>query len=164
MGERPHRAKETNVRLRIPSIIIVLFISVTIFGVAMLPSQSATSTSVHPHHKAKIISGVLPFGLTAMRSTTIPPAPTTTTTVAPAPDLYAAWSRVATCEEGGWIGYSGSAYPNSLGINATNWYGTASRIGADPSDMSPANQIKVAEALRAEYGMGIPDQDGCAPW
>lgn len=162
-------------RLRILSIIIFLFTSVTILGVAMLPSQSATPTSVHPHHKALPASTLPRVGLTAVASTTMPtttPQVPTTTTVPPQAspdlvtpaDLYAAWSRVATCEEGGWVGYSGTAYPNSLGINATNWYGTASRIGADPSDMSPANQIKVAEALRAEYGMPIPDQSGCAPW
>lgn len=86
---------------------------------------------------------------------------TTTTTIAPAPasSLYAEWTRVAICEEGGWIGSSGPAYPDSLGINATNWYA----FGGS-SDTSPAAQIAVAQRLVTTLGIAVPDQYGCAAW
>ena len=85
---------------------------------------------------------------------------TTVSTTSNAPvattDLYAAWTKVAVCEEGGWIGSSGSAYPDSLGITAQNWY-----ANGGGSDMSPAAQIAVA--MRVSGGW-IPDQNGCAAW
>ena len=65
---------------------------------------------------------------------------------------YLAWSQVAVCEEGGWVGASGSAYPDSLGINATNWWGNG---GTD--DTSPDAQIVVAERIQTDP----PDQGGC---
>lgn len=68
---------------------------------------------------------------------------------------------MAVCEEGGWIGYAGSAYPDSLGINAANWaeYGGG-------SDESPANQIRVAQDIEAAAGTPgyVPDQGYCASW
>jgi hypothetical protein len=91
-------------------------------------------------------------------TTTTTFAPTTTTTD---PTAYAAWTRVAVCEEGGWIGASGSAYPDSLGISAVNYYAN----GGD-GDMSPAAQIAVAQRIEASAGLAgyVPDQSGCAPW
>jgi hypothetical protein len=71
------------------------------------------------------------------------------------PVLYAEWTRVAICEEGGWIGRSGSAFPDSLGITAANWW---SHGGTN--DVSPAAQIAVAERIQT----WVPDQDGCAAW
>jgi hypothetical protein len=71
------------------------------------------------------------------------------------PVLYREWTRVAVCEEGGWVGWSGTAFPDSLGITAANWWshgGTA--------DTSPAAQIRVAERIQSR----VPDQGGCAPW
>lgn len=67
-------------------------------------------------------------------------------------DLYAEWTKVAICEEGGWVGSSGPAYPDSLGINATNWY-----ANGGTSDVSPAAQIAVAERIQTN----VPDQNGC---
>jgi len=118
---------------------------------------------------------------TPMPSTTTTTAPATTATTAPtAPAAtsgslgecdgtlwnpadgtgvtcaeYLAWSKVAVCEEGGWVGASGPAYPDSLGISAANWtaYGGT-------SDVSPDAQIVVAERIQANP----PDQSGCAPW
>lgn len=76
----------------------------------------------------------------------------------PTDDLYTAWTRVAVCEEGGWVGSSGNAYPNSLGINAANWWAN----GGTATDLSPAAQIAVAQRVN---GNGpVPDQHGCAPW
>jgi hypothetical protein len=69
--------------------------------------------------------------------------------------LYAEWTRVAICEEGGWIGWSGPAFPDSLGITAANWW---SHGGT--SDVSPAAQIAVAERIQT----WVPDQEGCAAW
>lgn len=69
---------------------------------------------------------------------------------------YEAWSRVATCENGGWVGPRGSAYPDDLGINAHNWvaYGGG-------TDLRPGAQIAVARRIQSDP----PDQDGaCAPW
>jgi hypothetical protein len=70
---------------------------------------------------------------------------------------YAEWSRVADCEEGGWIGYASPDYPDSLGINAANWY-----ANGGGSDVSPAAQIAVAQRIE---GTGyVPDQNGCGSW
>lgn len=110
--------------------------------------------------------------LVARARQTAPRATTTTTTVrrpvvraqqrtvpAPAVGLYEAWSRVAVCEEGGFGHYGFPAYPDSLGINRTNWY----RFGGG-SDLSPSAQIAVAMRLIAYYHAPIPDQHGCAAW
>ena len=71
------------------------------------------------------------------------------------------WDAVADCEEGGWIGYAGPAYPDSLGIDAANWaaYGGT-------SDLDPAAQVAVAERIEAAAGTPdyVPDQNGCAAW
>jgi hypothetical protein len=89
-----------------------------------------------------------------------PPVPTTTTTTTD-PVVFDAWSRVAVCENGGWNPPQGPAYPDSLGISAANW--SAYNGGAD---LSPANQIRVAQAIQAAAGLGgyVPDQYGCAAW
>ena len=52
------------------------------------------------------------------------------------------WTHIAVCEEGGWIGYAGPAFPDSLGITAANWgyYGGG-------SDLRPFVQVKVAERI-----------------
>lgn len=70
----------------------------------------------------------------------------------------AAWSRVAQCESGGW-NVLGSAYPDSLGLTAANYY----QFGGT-GDTSPAAQIAVADRFIAHYGIGIPDQGSCAAW
>lgn len=64
----------------------------------------------------------------------------------------AEWTKVAICEEGGWIGWSGPSYPDSLGINATNWWAYGGT-----SDVSEDAQIMVAERIQSDP----PDQDGC---
>lgn len=69
------------------------------------------------------------------------------------------WSRVATCEEGSWVGSSGPAYPDSLGIDAQNWYAYGGT-----SDTSPDAQIAVAERMVQALGIPVPDQSGCASW
>ena len=84
---------------------------------------------------------------------------TTTTTASPPtvdPALVEAWGKVAVCESGGWV-VLGSAYPNSLGITAANWY----QFGGT-EDVSPEAQVMVAERFRAHYGISIPYQGGCA--
>jgi hypothetical protein len=86
---------------------------------------------------------------------TAPPQPTIT--VLELLHDYVAWTRVAICEEGGWVGASGSAFPDSLGIKAANWY----RFGGG-ADVSPTAQILVADRMAATYGIRVPDQDGCA--
>ena len=68
---------------------------------------------------------------------------------------FLAWSQVATCEEGGWVGASGSAYPDSLGVTASNWWGNGGT-----SDVSPNAQIVVAERIQSNP----PDQGGCGGW
>jgi len=94
------------------------------------------------------------------------PAPTPAPVATPVADTtsnsntdgaYAAWSRVADCEEGGWIGYASPQFPDSLGINSANWY-----ANGGGSDVSPAAQIAVAQRIE---GTGyVPDQDGCSSW
>ena len=68
---------------------------------------------------------------------------------------------MARCEEGGWIGWAGPAYPDSLGISAHNWaaYGGG-------ADLSPGAQVAVAERIEAAAGQSgyVPDQGYCASW
>jgi hypothetical protein len=98
-------------------------------------------------------------------STRPPPSITTTTTLAPTTTTdataFAAWSRVAVCEEGGWVGWAGANYPDSLGISAVNWY-----ANGGGGDLSPPAQIAVAQRIEAGAGLAgyVPDQGGCAPW
>jgi hypothetical protein len=86
-------------------------------------------------------------------TTPAPAAASSTGTVTPLE--YAEWTKVAVCEEGGWIGYAGPEYPDSLGISAANWWGNGGT-----SDLSPDAQILVAERIQSDP----PDQDGCASW
>lgn len=80
------------------------------------------------------------------------------------PADYAAWSRVAVCEEGGWYA-PGGFYPDALGVNATNYRTFGGR--PDYGHLSLAQrvaEIKVADRLIKHYGAAIPDQSGCAAW
>lgn len=81
------------------------------------------------------------------------------------PADYAAWSRVARCEEGGWYA-PGGFYPDALGINATNLAAFGGR--PDHGRLSLTRrvaEIRVADRLVAYYGVSIPDQwGGCAAW
>ena len=52
---------------------------------------------------------------------------------------------MADCEEGGWIGSSGSAYPDSLGIDAANWWGNGGT-----ADVSEDAQIIVATRIQSD--------------
>ena len=52
------------------------------------------------------------------------------------------WTHIAVCEEGGWIGYAGPAFPDSLGITASNWWSDGGG-----SDLRPFVQAKVAERI-----------------
>ena len=62
---------------------------------------------------------------------------------------------MAVCEEGGWVGSSGVAYPDSLGISAENW----SAYGGTTA-LTETAQIEVARRIETPP----PDQDGCAAW
>ena len=97
------------------------------------------------------------------------PVPSTSTTAPPASPstgltsdgVVEAWTKVAVCEEGGWGTYGFPNYPNSLGINADNWY-----KNGGGSDLSIGAQIAVGERIAARYVHAgfIPDQNGCAAW
>lgn len=81
------------------------------------------------------------------------------------PRDYAAWTRVADCESGGWR-VLGSAYPDSLGITRANYVafgGRPLRPGMVSLRMR-VREIRVADRLVAHYHIGIPDQGGCAAW
>lgn len=81
------------------------------------------------------------------------------------PRDYAAWSRVASCESGGWQ-VLGGAYPDPVGITDTNYLD----FGGKPLPAGPVSLrervevIKVADRLIRHYGIAIPDQYGCAGW
>jgi hypothetical protein len=78
------------------------------------------------------------------------------------PRDYAAWSKVAGCEESGWH-VAGGEYPDSLGINVTNYeafHGTPQAPGT-PTLKQRVMQIRVADRLIRSYGIAIPDQNGC---
>jgi len=95
------------------------------------------------------------------------PAPAMANVPSPAPvvasgDYDHRWDAVAVCEEGGWGNYGFPNFPNSLGINAGSWYSITAQLGLNPSDLSPANQVRVAQAI--EGTSYVPDQGYCASW
>ena len=160
------------------SIIIISFVMSFALGAGVIlkePPSSASRTTTSTPHKIHIVAQVAPTITTStvtVPPTTTPPAPVSEVVVptngivfnvpAPvttSPELLAAWTRVATCENGGWNPPLGPVYPNSLGINSTNW----AQFGGT-SDLSVDAQIAVAERFRAYYHIGIPDQNGCAAW
>jgi hypothetical protein len=100
-------------------------------------------------------------GQASTTTTTLTPATTTTSAPLVVDAVFAAWSRVAVCEEGGWVGWAGADYPDSLGISAANW-----RAYGGGADLSPAAQILVAQRIEAAAGLAgfVPDQHGCASW
>jgi hypothetical protein len=134
-------------------IAVVVLLSLLALGGLVL-SQRAGGRGDRVAHATPITTVRLTTTVQTTTETTPPPPPSITV---PQPPLdYAAWTRVAICEEGGWVGASGPAYPNSLGIKAANWY----RFGGG-TDVSPMAQILVADRLIAHYRAGMPDQDGC---
>jgi hypothetical protein len=78
------------------------------------------------------------------------------------PPDYAAWSKVAECEESGWH-TPGGEYPDSIGINATNYeaFGGTPQPAGTPTMQQRVLQIQVADRLIRHYGAAIPDQNGC---
>jgi len=119
--------------------------------VAVTPAPAATPAPV-----AAPAPTPAPAPVAAPAPAPVAPASDATST-ANADTAYAEWTRVADCEEGGWIGYASSDYPDSLGINAANWY-----ANGGGSDVSPAAQIAVAQ--RIEGTSFVPDQNGCGSW
>ena len=152
-------------------IIISSFIATITIGLvttnAASPAPEASAPVAQGTTQSVTLNSLMQIQLRAQHEHLMSVAvPSTTTTApvratAPRPSVsaYEQWSRVAMCEEGGWVGSSGHTYPNSLGINSTNW----SAFGGG-SDVSPAAQIAVAERLIAAYDMQVPDQQGCAAW
>lgn len=130
---------------------------------AAILSTTTTLAPEEPTTESTSPSNTTPTNATAVVPVTSPP--TTVTTVPPASppsgSTYDEWTRVAVCEEGGWGHYGFPNYPDSLGINAVNWYGNGGG-----SDLSPAAQIAVAERVVARYASPgyVPDQNGCASW
>ena len=120
--------------------------------VAVVPASTPTTTTP----PAPVVTTTT---VTPPTTTTAPPA--NPSTVSTPSDYDHRWDSVARCEEGGWGHYGFPAYPDSLGINAQNWaaYGGG-------SDLSPANQVRVAQAIEASAGTPnyVPDQGYCAAW
>lgn len=142
--------------LRATTVVVVLVVSM------MATAQMVGHSKRHFHRMLAL--DVRPPPTTATSTTSMSTAPTTTTAttvvevsvVEVSVSLYAEWSKVAVCEEGGWIGSAGGNYPDSLGITRANWY-----MFGGGADVSPAAQIAVAERFIAHYGIGVPDQHGC---
>ena len=110
-------------------IISFIFISSIAFSTsnqaAVVKQRNYTSHQLTRYEKLVAVQvAERPKPQPVVTTTTQPPAPAPVASEPVAagidPNLYAAWTRVAVCEEGGWVGSSGSAYPNSLGINAQN--------------------------------------------
>lgn len=110
-------------------------------------------------HSARLVAvlSVLCLGLPAAGASAKPRKPIKM------PRDYAAWSKVAVCESGGWV-VLGSAYPDSLGITATNFaaFGGRSQPAGPVPVAARVAQIRVADRLIHRYGIEIPDQHGCA--
>lgn len=155
--------------------LFVILFMVVILATACSALQEPPQQTVAPTPKKASIVKTIPKSPALAQAPTTTVTPTPTTVVAPIVatitslppnnppltpiDLAAAWTKVAICEEGGWGNYGFPAYPDSLGINATNW-----TAAGGTSDLSIDAQIVVAERFRAQYGISIPDQNGCAPW
>jgi hypothetical protein len=78
------------------------------------------------------------------------------------PANFHAWAHVATCESGGWV-VLGSTYPDSLGINRTNYVhfgGRPQGAGHVPLKARIA-QVRTANRLIKHYHMSVPDRGGC---
>ncbi|MDE3129826.1 MAG: hypothetical protein KGL16_01630 [Acidobacteriota bacterium] len=81
------------------------------------------------------------------------------------PSDYPQWSRVASCESGGWQ-VLGGAFPDSLGISYANFVAFGGRP-LPPGPVSTVDrimQIRVADRLIASYHIAIPDAYGCGAW
>ena len=66
------------------------------------------------------------------------------------------------CESGGWGRGTGGKWVGDLGISVTNW-----NAYSGGSDLSPANQARVAADIEAGGGAArfVPDQNGvCSGW
>jgi hypothetical protein len=74
---------------------------------------------------------------------------------------FAAWSRVAMCEEGGNWHVVGPVFSGGLGISNVNWgvFG-GHQFSWNAGYASPDQQIVVAMRIQQDP----PDQDGCASW
>ncbi len=78
------------------------------------------------------------------------------------PRDYAAWSKVAGCEESGWH-TPGGEYPDSIGININNYeaFGGTPQPAGTATIRQRALQIQVADRMIRSYGIAVPDQNGC---
>jgi hypothetical protein len=123
------------------------------------PGGATAPPSVPGASTGSSVSSV-PAGPTAPTSTS-----TTTVAYSVSPEQVADVARVAWCEEGGtalyrelgpWF-YSGSLYPDSIGMTPANW----ARFGHG-SDLSAASQTDAEVRFDAAYGISMPDQ-GAVP-
>jgi hypothetical protein len=72
--------------------------------------------------------------------------------------VYAAWSNVNMCEEGGDWYVQGSSFSGGLGISNANWVAFGgTEFAPDAGDATPTEQIIVAQRIQPDP----PDQDGC---
>ena len=87
------------------------------------------------------------------------PAPVVLDTVTPA--QRAAWTRVASCEEGGNWEADGPRFSGGLGITRANWsiYG-GQRYAPEAAMATPDQQIMIAQRIQGYP----PDQRGCSSW
>lgn len=75
------------------------------------------------------------------------------------PEEFAAWSKVAVCEEGGDWHVEGSEYSGGLGISTDNWVAYGGEFFAPTgAQATPQEQIVVAERIQPDP----PDQYGCS--
>ena len=116
-------------------------------------------------HKSSVASpaavshaATVPITTPVAPTTTVPPAPAATTVTMPTTPAgsgdwtYAAATKVAICESGGWGRGTGGNYVGDLGITVANWYAYGGG-----SDTSPSAQIAVASRIQSYP----PDQSGC---
>lgn len=95
------------------------------------------------------------------------------------PGDYYAWSKVAKCEEGGWIAgyswYGTSTRPPGgytvAGISAVNWLHYGRIVLGIAPQLPPPGPVPLATQIIAirigdyiEPGSYVPDQGGCAAW
>jgi hypothetical protein len=162
MTLNPHRGHHAPARDWLRWTAIAIEVALVTIVAATILAVTPARYPAHTHPPASTATGG--HRATSRRRDHVAPTATRTPTAGrgpgvPAPGVHAGliaqWTRVAVCEEGGWVGASGPAFPDSLGITAANW-----RAYGGTTDVSPAAQVAVAERIQSQ----VPDQEGCAPW
>lgn len=151
-------------------------VALSVAGIVAILGMSQAAGHVVKQHQVSVTR----YSDAAFKTATSTPAPTTHTGNARQrrqsshhhrkhrnhrfglPRDYAAWSKVAECEESGWH-TPGGDYPDSVGIDISNYeeFGGTPQPPGTPTIRQRVLQIQVADRMIRSYGIAVPDQNGC---